>query len=81
MLHRLLRQVVGLEEAVQSQALVRANRVLGEQCDQDGFHHHHGDVLADAGPRARTERLKITTRSLKGDRGEGLLTKPGPDLT
>lgn len=52
MLHRLLRQVVGLEEAVQGQALVRANGVLGQQCDQDGFHHHHGDVLADAGPGA-----------------------------
>lgn len=52
MLHRLLRQVVGLGEAVQSQAFVGANRVLGEQGDQDGFHHHHGDVLADAGPRA-----------------------------
>lgn len=52
MLHRLLRQVVGLGEAVQSQAFVGANRVLGEQGDQDGFHHHHGNVLADAGPRA-----------------------------
>lgn len=51
MLHRLLGKVVGLWEAVQGQALVGANRVLGEQGYQDGFHHHHGNVLTDAGPR------------------------------
>lgn len=51
-LHRLLGEVVGLREAVQGQAIMGANRVLGEQRDQDGFHHHHGDVLPDAGARA-----------------------------
>lgn len=52
MLYRLLGQVVGLWEAVQGQAHMRANRVLGEKCYQDGFHHHHGDVLTNTGARA-----------------------------
>lgn len=68
MLHRLLGEVVGLWEAVQGQALMRANRVPGEQRHQDGFHHHHGDVLANAGARARAERLEVTARSLKEGR-------------
>lgn len=52
MLHRLLGEVVGLREAVQGQALMEAHGVLGEQRHQDGFHHNHGDVLADTGSRA-----------------------------
>ena len=51
-LDRLLGQVVGLWEAVQGQALVGADGVLREQRYQDGFHHHHGDVLTDAGSGA-----------------------------
>lgn len=52
MLDGLLGEVVGQWEAVQGQALVGANGVLGEQRYQDGFHHHHGNVLTDAGARA-----------------------------
>lgn len=52
MLYRLLGEVVGLWEAVQGQAFMGTNGVLGEQCHQDGFHHRHGDVLANAGSRA-----------------------------
>lgn len=52
MFDRLLGEVVGLWEAVQGQALVEANRVLGEQRHQDGFHHDHGDVLTGAGAGA-----------------------------
>lgn len=52
MLYRLLGEVVGLWEAVQGQALMGANRVLGEQRYQDGFHHHNGNVLTNAGARA-----------------------------
>lgn len=70
MLYRVPGQIVGLWEAVQGQANMRANRILGEQCDQDGFHHHHGNVLTDAGTRARPERLKIAARSLEKDRGQ-----------
>lgn len=52
MFDRLLGEVVGLWEAVQGQALMGANRVLGEQRYQDGFHHDHGDVLTGAGAGA-----------------------------
>lgn len=52
MFDRLLGEVVGLWEAVQGQALTGANRVLGEQRYQDGFHHDHGDVLTGAGAGA-----------------------------
>lgn len=64
MLHRLLREIVGLWEAVQGQAPMEAHRELGEQRHQDGFHHYHGNVLANAGSRAWAERLKVTTRGL-----------------
>jgi len=52
MLYWLLGKVIGLWEAVQGQALVEADRVLGEQRHQDRFHHHHGYVFANAGARA-----------------------------
>lgn len=68
MLHGLLGKVVGLWEAVQGQALVGADGVLREQSRQDGFHHHHGDVLANAGARARAKRLEVTAGSLEEDR-------------
>lgn len=74
MLYRLLGEVVGLWEAIQGQALMGANRELGEQCHQDGFHHHHGDVLTNTGTRARAERLEVTTRGLNKDSGEGQRT-------
>lgn len=70
-LHRLLGEVVGLWEAVQGQALMQANRVLGEQCHQDSFHHDHGDVFANAGARAGTKRLEVTARRLKDNGGVG----------
>lgn len=81
MLHRLLRQVVGLEEAVQSQAFMGANRVLGEQCHQDGFHHPHGNVLAHAGPRAGTEGLKVPAGSLEGGKRGGRSKLFTPNLS
>lgn len=81
MLHRLLGQVVGLGEAVQSQAFMGANRVLGEQCDQDGFHHHHGNVPADAGPRARAEGLEVPARSLEGEKRWGGSHVLSPNFT
>lgn len=67
-LNRLLGEVIGLWEAIQGQALMEANRVLGEQCHQDGFHHYHGNVLANTRSRARPERLEVTSRSLVVDR-------------
>lgn len=68
MLHRLLGKVVGLWKAVQGQALVGADGVLREQSCQDGFHHHHGDMLADAGTRARAEWLEVTARRLEEEK-------------
>lgn len=59
-LHRLLRQVVGLPDAVDGAALARTHGVPRQQGDQDGLHHHHGDVFAHAGTRPAAEGLEET---------------------
>lgn len=67
-LHRLLRQVVGLPDAVEGAALARTHGVTRQQSDQDGLHHHRGDVFAHAGTRPAAEGLEETTGHLV-DRG------------
>lgn len=63
-LHRLLRQVVGLPDAVEGAASTRTHGVSRQQSDQDGLHHHHGDVFAHAGARSAAEGLEETTGHL-----------------
>lgn len=60
-LHGLLRQVVGLPDAVQGAALVRTHGVTRQHGEKDGLHHHHGDVFAHAGTRPAAEGLEETT--------------------
>lgn len=69
-LHRLLRQVVGLPDAVEGAALAGTHCETRQQSDQDGLHHHHGDVFAHAGTRPAAEGLEETTGHLV-DRGKG----------
>lgn len=68
-LHRLLRQVVGLPDAVEGAALARTHSVTRQQGDQDGLHHHHGDVFAHAGPRPAAKRLEEATGHLPSGGG------------
>lgn len=56
--HRLLRQVVGLPDAVQRAALAGTHRVARQQSDQDGLHHHHGDMFANTGTRPAAKGLE-----------------------
>lgn len=63
-LHGLLRQVVGLPDVVEGAALARTHSVARQQSDQDGLHHHHGDVLAHAGARPAAKGLEETTGHL-----------------
>lgn len=65
-LHGLLRQVVGLPNAVECASLPRTHGEAGEQGDQDGLHHHHGDVFAHAGARAAAEGLEVAVGHLRG---------------
>lgn len=65
-LHRLLRQVVGLLDAVEG--LPRTHGVTGQQRNQDGLHHYHGDVLAHAGARPAAEGLEKTVGHLHDGR-------------
>lgn len=64
-LHRLLRQVVGLLDAVECASSPRTHGEAGEQGDQDGLHHHHGDVFAHAGARPAAEGLEETVGHLQ----------------
>lgn len=68
-IHRLLRQVVGLSDAVEGAALARTHSVTGQQGDQDGLHHHHADVFAHAGPRPAAEGLEEATWHLPSGGG------------
>lgn len=68
-LHGLLRQVVGLSDAGESAAVAGAHGVTGQQGDQDGFHHHHGDVFSHAGARPTAKGLEEATGHLWGRDG------------
>lgn len=68
-LHRLLRQVVGLPDTVQCAAAARTHGVTRQQGHQDGLHHHHGDVFAHAGARPAAEGLEEATGNLPNRRG------------
>lgn len=59
-LHWLLRQVVGLPDAVERAALAGTHSVPRQQSDQDGLHHHHGDVFANTGTRPAAKGLEVT---------------------
>lgn len=63
-LHGLLWQVVGLPDAVEGAATVRTHSVTRQEGDQDGLHHHHGDVFAHAGAGPTPEGLEETTGHL-----------------
>lgn len=78
-LHGLLRQVVGLSDAGESAAVAGAHGVTRQQGDQDGFHHHHGDVFAHAGARPTAKGLEEATGHLWGREG-GQLSSSGPRL-
>lgn len=54
----LLGQVVGLLDAVDCATLARTHAETRQECNQDGLHHHHGDVLAHAGARPASEGLE-----------------------
>lgn len=69
-LHRLLRQVVGLPDAVEGAASTRTHCVPRQQCHQDGLHHHHGDVFAHTRPRPAAEGLEETTGHLSNRGGK-----------
>lgn len=62
--HRLLRQVVGLPDAVQGAALAGTHRVTRQQGYQDGLHHHHGDMFAHTGAGSAAKGLEETTGNL-----------------
>lgn len=64
-LHRLLRQVVGLPNAVECASLPRTHGEAGEQGDQDSLHHHHGDVFAHAGARSTAKGLEESVGHLQ----------------
>lgn len=68
-LHWLLRQVVGLLDAGESAALAGTHGVLRQQGDQDGLHHHHGDVFAHAGAGPTAEGLEEATGHLSDSGG------------
>lgn len=67
-LHRLLGEVVRLPDAFECAALARTHGVAGEDSDQDGLHHHHGDVFAHAGSRPAAEGLEETAGHLRNGR-------------
>lgn len=69
-LHGLLRQVVGLPDAVEGAALARAHSITRQQSDKDGLHHHHGDVFSHAGTRPTAEGLEETTGNLPNRGGK-----------
>lgn len=73
-LHRLLRQVVGLPDAVDGAALARTHGVTRQHGDQNGLHHHHGDVFAHTGTRPTSEGLEETTGHLPDSGGGTNLT-------
>ena len=69
-LHGLLRQVVGLSDAVEGAALARTNGVPGQQGDQDGLHHHHGDMFAHTGAGPTTKGLEEPIGHLQDGGGD-----------
>lgn len=65
-LHWQLCQVVGLLDA--AEGLLRTHGVTGQQRDQDGLHHYHGDVLSHTGARPAAEGLEKTVGHLHDGR-------------